>query len=594
MVLENLKLNSKKYSNNVNYKLHFNILILYSILSIIFTYPVAFSGNVIPGGLHDCYYYLWDFWWFKTAVLNFSNPYYTQYMYYPYGVYMWFADNAPFNALLSIPLQLAFGLTISYNIIWILTFIFSGYTMFLLVKYLTRNSNAAFISGLVFMFCPYRFAHALCHMNLISTMWIPLYILYFLKLIDEPKKSNILIISGILLLNVLSSFYYVIYLIIFSLIYIIYNLKIDAEKLNNAFFKRLISFLVISVVFSLPLIYPMFKALIFERANYMYAPGFVYFSADLIGFLTPSIFQPVFKNFVSGIYSGFTGNIAESTVFVGYTVIILSILAILKIRSRDIIFWTVCSIIFLVLSLGPLLHVNGLFNFKVEDYIVYLPLPYSFLMRIPILSLARVTSRWDILLVVSLSVLVGYMMDYISFRYVSGEKNKKLLYILISSLILFEFLAIPYPTTSVDVPYFYHEIANDKEDYAIMEIPNLADNLIYPEYLFYQTVHGKKLIGGYVGRAAVAGYPPIIEDLMSAENQETSENASTNSNQTLSNEKASIFYMYNIKYIILHKDLLSPEQIKYKIKLLDRLNIIYDLYENSSMIVYKVPRLASD
>ena len=585
MSISDLNLGRIKSSFKYILTSNFIIIILYFVLSIIFTYPVAFSRNEVPG-YADCHYYLWSLWWFKTSLFNLSNPFYTNYMYYPEGVHMWFVDNAPLNGLFSIPLQILFGLAASYKIIWILTFIFSGYAMFLLVRYITRNPYAAFISGLVFMFCPYRFAHALGHMNLISTIWIPLYILYFLKTINEPKRVNILILSVMFLFNMLSSYYYVVFLLAFSILYLLYFYLTDRELLNANTAKRITLSLIISGIFSMPLIYPMFRELLSAKIRYMYSEGFVVYSADLLGFILPSIFHPLFKNYVAGIYTNFTGNDAEFTVFVGYTVLILSILSILKLKSNYVSFWALCSIIFFVLSLGPLLHINGLFNFYVENYSVYLPLPYSILMRIPIFSLARVPSRWDIMLILSLSVLVGYMIDYVSRISVYSEMRKKFIYILISGLILFEFLSIPFPMISADVPSFYHKIAADKEDYVILEIPSLHGNLIYPNHLYYQVVHGKRLIGGYVGRANVIPYPSIIEELWMGDQPSTSTNVTIDHNET-----TLLLNLYNIKYIVLHTNLLNPEQIQAKTKQLAQIDSTPDYYEDESMIVYNVPQV---
>jgi hypothetical protein len=98
-----------------------NILtfLAYSGLSIIFTYPVAFSSAEIPGGA-DGYQFLWILWWFKKALLSFANPYYSTYMFYPDGVNLAFTELTPFNSIASIPLQMLFSLVAAYNILWIL------------------------------------------------------------------------------------------------------------------------------------------------------------------------------------------------------------------------------------------------------------------------------------------------------------------------------------------------------------------------------------------------------------------------------------------------------------------------------------------
>lgn len=57
-----------------------------------------------------------------------------------------------FNQLASIPLQFILDLHVAYRVLWLSSFVLSGYGMYLLVKYLTSDEIAAFISGSIFAF----------------------------------------------------------------------------------------------------------------------------------------------------------------------------------------------------------------------------------------------------------------------------------------------------------------------------------------------------------------------------------------------------------------------------------------------------------
>src|SRR3989338_11277111 len=67
--------------------------ISYSGISIIFTYPMIFrldafpstGAETIPPG-SDIFFQLWGLWWFKQAVINFTNPFWTNFIFYPQGV----------------------------------------------------------------------------------------------------------------------------------------------------------------------------------------------------------------------------------------------------------------------------------------------------------------------------------------------------------------------------------------------------------------------------------------------------------------------------------------------------------------------------
>jgi len=548
----------------VKWKLNITILSAYTILSIIFTYPVAFFGNKIPG-VGDVFWFLWDLWWFKTALLSSANPYYTDYIFYPYGVSLAFSEVTPFNAIVSIPLQLVFGLVNTYNLIWISTFILSGYGTFLLVKYLTHDPKAAFISGLIFMFCPYRFAHALGHLNLISTEWMPLYILFLIKVINENGRINAIYAALFLFLTTLCSYYYLIYLIGFTVLYIIYYQIVDKNLINKYTAKKICMIVVPFGFAVLPFVYPIIKELFTAGSNYMYYGRFIEYSADLIGFFIPSLFHPLFRDLVSPIYSTFTCYEAEYIVFTGYTVLILSIIAYFKIKTKEVKFWTISAVIFFILCLGPVLHIKGIFNVPYEGYDFIIPLPYAILMHIPIFSLARAPCRWDVLVMLSLAILSGYALNYI-FHAKTNFLNKinkgNSLFILFSCLILFEFLSIPYPIAGTTVPTFYEQIAKEPEDYAVLEIPDFFFVVTYSEYMYYQTIHEKKLINGYVSRnpdyvVDFIDSTPYIRQLMYLSHPSIHQDIL---NQNLTEIGPTILNYYNIKYIILHKELMDEEQ----------------------------------
>ena len=576
-------------------RVDYSILVLYSILSILFTYPVAFSINKIPGK-GDVFWFLWDFWSFKKRALSLSNPYYTMDIFYPTGVSLASSDVSPFNAIISIPLQQLFGLIAAYNMIWILTFILSGFSAYLLVKYLINDTKVAILSGLIFMFSPYHFAHALGHMNLITTEWIPLYILFLIKMTREDKKTNAIYATIFLVLTAMSSNYYLIYMFSFTLLYLIYYWLVDRSLISKDFMKRFSIMTAGFLVCFSPFLYIMLKEMLLSKSNYMYQGGFEEFSADLTAFFTPTIFHPIFKDLVSPINSQFTGGGIEFTVFAGYTVLLLSVIAILKIKTKEIKFWALSTIIFFILCLGPYLTVNGVADFSFSGYNFKIPLPYVILMHIPVFSIARAPSRWDVLVMLSLAILAGYGLNYIFYKVrnesLLNSDKENIIFIIISCLILFEFLAVPFPMSSAEVPAFYKQLALETDDYAILEVPGFAA----ANYMYFQTIHGKKLVNGYVSRTPnyaleFASRAPLISNIISRSDAPIMEDITKKDvikqNRT---ELMSILSSYNIKYIIIHKTYLSDNEFSFASNLVhDSLGIEPVAYNSDGLWVYHIP-----
>jgi len=593
--MNNYKIFLEYLTNGLNDSSRIGIIAfgLYTVLSIIFTYPVIFLKDRVPG-VGDVFFCLWELWWFKASLLNHVNPYCTSYIFYPTGINLIFADLSPFIGVLAVPLQLLLGLVKAYNILWILSFVLSGYGMFLLVKYLTQSNEAAFISGLIFMFCPYHFAHALGHLSLLNIEWIPFYILYLIKLTREPIITNSLYAALFLLITGMSSMYYLLYLFIFTFVYIVYFSINDRSMVEANFFKKIgVMTASFAIVYS-PILYLMIDEFLKTRSKYMYAPGFVEYSADILAFFTPSPLHPFLSGLFSSINSSFTGNPAEYTVFAGYTVLSLSIISILKARSKEVVFWALSALLFFILSLGPILHLHGIFSIHIEDYKMYVLLPYALLMHIPFLSLMRVPSRWDIMLMLSLSVLSGYGCNYIFNSINQGRfhriNKRSAVFIIICSLVLLEYLSVPYfVTSSTRVPAFYELIGKEKQDYALLELGNSGFN---SKYMYYQTTHNKKLINGYVARApgstfAFMAYTPFISQLMNTI-EPTFPVTEDILDQNYTDVGRSVMIYYDIKYIILHKDALTKEQFnRARLILQSSTKENPENYENGTMFVYE-------
>src|SRR5688500_5458594 len=113
------------------------------------------------------------------------------------------------------PLQFLFGQPLAYNLIWLLSFILAGYFMFLLVQHLTKNTLAAFLAGLVYMFLPYHAAHALGHFGALQLQWLPLAILAWLYFIKQPTGRNTVALSVVMIVQALTEHHYALWLALF-------------------------------------------------------------------------------------------------------------------------------------------------------------------------------------------------------------------------------------------------------------------------------------------------------------------------------------------------------------------------------------------
>jgi hypothetical protein len=93
-----------------------------------------------------------------------------------------------------------FYLFLPFNIVWnwiiILHFVFSGFTVYMFLRYLKASSLASFVGGATFMLSGYLLSvHSLLP-HLLAVPWFPLVVMSFLKYL-EGKQSRHIVLTGI-------------------------------------------------------------------------------------------------------------------------------------------------------------------------------------------------------------------------------------------------------------------------------------------------------------------------------------------------------------------------------------------------------------
>ncbi len=405
---------------------HAGVFLAYLLGTGAMTWPlVTVLGEAIPGDGFDGWQNLWNLWWVKKALLDLhQNPFHSEYIFYPTGVDLYFHTLNIFNGLVSLPVQGAGNLFWAYNFVVFLSFALGGYGAYLLTRYVLGRAGlgskgarewAAFLSGCIFTFSPFHFAHLLGHMQVFSLEWIPFYALAFLRALEprrarpgqrpsaaEPWRRAVLP-ALFLTLVALCDWYYVMYLAFFSLLYLAYLAAVRRlrwEALQTAAGIAFLFALILS-----PLLVPMVATA--QRETFMVPdPAQARaLSADLLAFVTPSEFHPLWGKAVRPFAERFTASTSERTVFAGFTALALA-LAGLGHRPRRLGFWWLALATFALLALGPVLHVAG--ETRLGPGGAEVPLPYALLhCLVPFMRITRSVSRFDVMVMLSLGVLSG-------------------------------------------------------------------------------------------------------------------------------------------------------------------------------------------
>jgi hypothetical protein len=491
-------------------------LLGYLALTLCLTYPLVRQfTSAIPGDAFDGWQNYWNLWWLRSALLDaHTHPFYTPMLFHPTGVSLLFHTLNPFNGLAALPVQIAWGLLPAYNFVVLLSFTLGGLGAYLLAREVLGVGAKwlpAFVAGAIFTYSPFHFAHLLGHMQVISLEWIPFFALYLLRVVrpfaaaSRPSSRRTAHNEGMavlfLTLVALCDWYYVLYCLLFTAVTFTWALwrswrKGDASPSRAVHLVLVFGgiWTVFAIVLS-PLLAPMMR----EAGQFSFMvpnPGQSrILSADLLAYLTPQEFHPLWGDWAREKANMFTSTVSEHQVFAGYTVLALAAVALLFAGNQgrtDRGPWTWVLVSFFILSLGPALHIGG--QSQLLPGGGEIPLPYAWLARlIPFMEITRSVSRLSVIVMLAAAMLAAIALQWVMTRFRHG-------WVLAGAalgLVLFEFLPAPYPMSPPDTPAWYSDLAASAEKGAVLNLPMNWDR---PGYLLYQTVHGKPLTAAYISR----------------------------------------------------------------------------------------------
>lgn len=547
------------------------IILAYIVLALFFTFPLILNisdsmstgKNAIENEYtvnSDSIYFIWNFWFFKHNLVDTGvNPFsHSNMIFYPNGfdVSAGGYDNV-FNSLLSLPLQLiSNNLILIYNILVLFNFIFAAYSAYLLANYLTKDKKISFLSGIIFGFSPYMIARSLMHFNLVTAGAIPLFILFYLKLLKESNAKNSIFLAISFFLITISAWQYGLFAIIFVFFSSIFFVICRKQKIfNKTYLKNFFLFIALSILLLLPVAFPMFKATLERKtipSNFMET---ISFSADPFSYITPFPLNNLFGSFIDPkLYETFSAYMIESTTYLGFLEIAMLIFYFYRRKKMDqkAKYWLYLFIVFFILSLGPYLKIFRLtFN--------ELPLPYYFILKyIPFFNFAKESVRLSIFVSLFSSIIFAFALRYIfSSKNYSAHKNTLLVFFALA--IVSERMIFPYPIEKITAPSFYYEISKEKENYAILDLP--VDSILgFSFYNYYQTIHEKKIISGKIMPYAFSenSYSFIKEnDFLSQSTCLSDKNMVKPYNPQNSGAIIEKLKKNNIKYVIIHKNLIN-------------------------------------
>jgi uncharacterized RDD family membrane protein YckC len=513
------------------------MLVVYLLVAIGFTMPLALNFSThIPGaqveGLEqDGYMFLWDYWWVRTALTHRGlHVMSTQYLFWPEQVSLRYHTLVLLHSSIAALLQSLLTLIQTYNLLLLLSLAACAWGAFLLCRYVTGSAAAAAIAGLAFGFCPYLTTHALAHQNLIAAEWLAPLAYCSLRALREARARYVLGAGISWALVGLCDWYYFLYGAMLLLVLLAVEIAARPRRWLSA-----VAVTIGAIALGALLLSPALLPMLAERARTAYMEQPLARGAALSGqpelYLTPAFTHPVVGDSAARALHSLGVSRAEGTIYLGVVIIALAV-AGFAYRRRQLVPWTAGAVFFLILALGPYLHVAGRSQFNALALLLLggppgngfdlpvssalsarlamqmvgggsllsarepVPLPYLWLWQyVSITRLAAVPTRAVLPGMLCLAVMAATGLTAV-LTTLKARWHPFAVGLAVAAII-FEFIPAPYPMRDLQVPRIYRELARQPGKFAVAEVPLFGDYMVY---MYYQTVHHKPILAGHVSR----------------------------------------------------------------------------------------------
>jgi hypothetical protein len=565
---------------------HLLVLGLLTALSLLLSWPLPaqLSTHVpgVPQWAFDEATFVWNIWHFKHALIDhLRSPLHSELIWYPLGIDLVLYTYNFYHVLAALPLALATSLPLASNVTLLTSTVLSGYGTWLLASSLLAKGGpqrapsifwGALAAGLLYAFASNRAVYtALGHYDMVTTQWIPFYTLALLRALDpqlDARRRRLWAVLGGLFfaLTGLAEMISALFLAMFTLLVLAVQfrrlLATWRATLESLLWLGLVAFLVWA-----PALLPIVHAL--SSADYTLSGwgDALALSADLLGWFTATVFHPLWGGDVvqemrlvqqRAVNPALGGLRDINTVFLGWVTLALALLgSILFWRTVRLWVWT--SLVFGVLTLGPLLQINGRYRFDLDGLETTFPLPFALLHFLPVVQANRAPNRNSVLLMLGLALLVGYAVCWLldQFTRRAGWLRPALASLLAAALI-FEHLAWPLPLSDARVPAIYAQIASEPGEFSLLQLPlgwRNSFGVLGPEKTllqYYQTAHGKPMLGGNISRAPAfkMDYFARIPYFQALTEIEFGRPLDPATRAAAAAQAADLLYLYNTRYVL--------------------------------------------
>ncbi|MDQ1445906.1 MAG: hypothetical protein QOI20_2370 [Acidimicrobiaceae bacterium] len=472
--------------------------------------------------------FLWAYWHLPHALLHGHNPFSATGIFFPVGARLGFHTTTPLEAFAIWPLAKVVGEVLAVNLVNLGAVVLTGLGGWVLARHECHDDRAAFVAGAAFMLLPEHTGRINGHWNLNHAWVLPFALWALLRLYDKPSARRALVLGAFVGVAFLTDLTYFVFWLGAAVV-----IAVARRRETAALTRRLALGALAAAVLCAPVALPMLMDLRHHELDPLpQFGGAQEHSADLLGFFTPSTQHPLW----GGLFHAVKGTVfgLEEYPYVGLLILGLALYAVVRRRRLGPVGpWPVIAAGFMLLALGPYLHVNGWTGgrFEYMGFRFSVPLPFIVFHDLPVLSGLRIPGRFSIMGGLALDVTAAVALA----RLVRGRAVRVQWVACAVALVVVVVDLLPPPPTPLQpeaVPAAYRAIERSPDQGAVLEVPltwrdgfgqvgDVANNDVL---LYYATKHHRPVASGMIARlpnkrrAALYGFP-VYRQVLSLQHQ---------------------------------------------------------------------------
>lgn len=476
---------------------HFVALILFTILTVIYVWPLPLQFTTHVPGLEksDQYQWIWLMRTVATAIAEqHTNPWFLPNIYYPAGYPLVLGEYTPLHSFILMPLTLLIGAIATHNLVAIASTILTGWGVFALGWIWFKRLNvsedkwllflAAFFAGLMFAFAPYRIMKLQGQINLFNTQFLIMGLFFWDRWLVNFRLRDAALTALAIALAALSTWYLGLILIVGLAPYTLAYGRIWNRLHLRTIIQSVVIMGVVLGLILIPFLLP-----------YTQLPSVPDVPADLARFwvasptdyLIPNPLSPIWGELTRPFAWPFPGRIpSEFVVSIGFVVGLLAIFAAAKTRGPRWrgLKWMI--LVAFVLSMGPF--------FSISRLSTDIPLPALLLRELPVFGNMRTWIRFALMVAMGLSILSGAGL-YLVFGRVMAPRLRRLGAAALITLAMVEVWPGTLGTIPIEPRPVDQWLAIQTDESPIMEYPLRV--AMSGQGLYSTLIHGKPISYAY-------------------------------------------------------------------------------------------------